>query len=114
MSSLQPIDTSLLGHPGVVVRGEIYSPDGNDVLLQDLIEVELPDGDYADVGWYPEHDPQGRYCVTLYDRTLSAKKKFETRDVHAALHELNDWVRESLASTDARGDATLTDSQFNK
>ena len=114
MSSLQPIDTSFLEHPGVVVRGEIYSPDGEDVLLQDLIEVELPNGDFADVGWYPEHDPQGRYCVTLYDRTLSAKKRFETRDVHGALHELNDWVQESLAHADAPGGATMTDSQVKK
>jgi hypothetical protein len=34
-------------------------------LTQDLLLVELPNGLFIDVSWFPEHDPRGAYHVTL-------------------------------------------------
>jgi hypothetical protein len=56
----------ILNIPGATVRGELYPPEEVDMLTQDMLEVELPGGVFVDVGWFPEHDPGGRYVITAF------------------------------------------------
>jgi hypothetical protein len=48
------------------IRGEIHPPDDLPLLTQDMLEVELPNGVIIDVGWYPEHDPNGEYGIAVF------------------------------------------------
>ena len=64
---MKPIDLSFLStYPGVIVKGEIFDSKAPIVLSEDLLEIELPSGRIIDVGWYPEHDPEGAYRILLY------------------------------------------------
>lgn len=85
--------------PGVVVRGEIYLPDAPDVMLQDLIEVELPNSNSVDVGWYPEHDADGEFLVATHDSALNELECFSTRNVEAALDKVYSIIQESIQTT---------------
>ncbi|MBY0525065.1 MAG: hypothetical protein K2R98_16795 [Gemmataceae bacterium] len=49
------------------VSGEIYQPVEIDMLTQDMLQVVLDNGVIIDVGWYPEHDPDGEYVVIVFD-----------------------------------------------
>ena len=63
---MKPFDLHFLERPGVRIKGTLYESLDADVLLQDLLEMEMPGGKTIDVGWYPEHDPNGRFRVRLY------------------------------------------------
>lgn len=64
---MKPIDLSFLSaYPDVIVKGEIFNSKDPIVLSEDLLEIELPSGRIIDVGWYPEHDPEGAYRILLY------------------------------------------------
>lgn len=54
-------------HPGVIdIRGELaVSAEPRD-LTQDVLEIELDNGVFIDVGWYPEHDPHGQYHIRAF------------------------------------------------
>jgi hypothetical protein len=52
--------------PGATVHGELYPPDAQALLTQDMLEVELSNGVIIDVGWYPEHDPDGHYGIIVF------------------------------------------------
>ncbi len=53
---------------GATVRGDLYPPSQVDMLTQDMLEVELPGQVFVDVGWFPEHDPNGMYVITVFYR----------------------------------------------
>ena len=48
-----------------------FIPDESDFdnLTQDLLEIQLDNGIIIDVGWYPEHDPQGQYYTHVFKET---------------------------------------------
>jgi len=114
---MKPIDLSFLRYQGVVVRGEVFDSNESAVLLEDLIEVELPAGRFIDMGWYPEHDVDGEYVVRLWSRDDPRfEQRFRTRDVTRALrfverlvvsHQAGDERAHDLSSADPdRGSAT--------
>ena len=54
-------------YPDVVnVKGSIVSTDNTNALDQDLLEVELKNGVFIDVGWYPEHDVNGEFFIRVF------------------------------------------------
>ena len=52
--------------PGTQVKGGIPTSRDSAELVSDMVEIDLPDGTTLDVGWVPEHDPDGRYRLKLY------------------------------------------------
>ena len=80
-----------------VVRGELHAPSELALLTQDMLEVELPNGVIIDVGWYPEHDPNGEYGVVAFqghpDRAIG--QPFYTRDPAAVIDKLEALARET-------------------
>ncbi len=48
------------------IRGDLHPPNDLALLTQDMLEVELPNGVIIDVGWYPEHDPNGEYGIAVF------------------------------------------------
>lgn len=50
------------------VLGELYESTHPDVLLQDVLEIQLPNDIYIDVRWYPEHDPAGCFWIRMYQQ----------------------------------------------
>lgn len=49
-----------------VVKGELYDSLEPALLLQDILEVELSDEMFIDVGWYPEHHPDGSFWIRVF------------------------------------------------
>lgn len=48
------------------IHGFIPHESDFDNLTQDLLELRLDDGVIIDVGWYPDHDPEGQYCICVF------------------------------------------------
>lgn len=95
---MEPIDLRFLESPGVCIKGEIYGEMHPDVLLQDLIEVELPSGEIIDVGWYPEHDLHGSFRVSRYDYSDTLQQQYAPTAM-GALAIVKCLVDESLQSS---------------
>ncbi len=90
---MTPRDLSFLRYPGVVVRGEVFESKESAVLLEDLVEVELPSGKFIDLGWYPEHDVNGEYVVRLWSRDdPKSEESFRTPDLDRALRRIERLV----------------------
>jgi hypothetical protein len=51
---------------GASVYNVLYPTKDPEYLVQDLLTVGLPNGYYIDVGWYPEHDPDGEYVIRVF------------------------------------------------
>jgi hypothetical protein len=52
--------------PGaLVVLNSLFDTKDPRVLTQDLMLVQLPNHTYIDVSWFPEHDPNGAYTVSV-------------------------------------------------
>jgi hypothetical protein len=79
---------------GAVVRGAIYRELHPDLLLQDILEIDLPSGKTIDVGWYPEHDVAGAFRVRLYrGNILDLVREVEIRDPDEVIHRVVEWIR---------------------
>lgn len=52
--------------PNAEVSSYLYPKMDIDDLTQDLMTVALPNGFFVDVGWYPEHDPNGQFIVRVF------------------------------------------------
>lgn len=65
---MNPVNLSFLESDyDVTVKGEIFDCKEPVVLSEDLLEIRLRNSDRViDVGWYPEHDPAGRFRIVLY------------------------------------------------
>ena len=61
---MQTLDLKL--PDAATVKGELYAELHPDVLTQDVLEIELPNGVFIDVGWYPEHDLGGKFLVRMF------------------------------------------------
>ena len=54
-------------------------------LTQDMLTVRLPTDYYVDVGWYPEHDPNGRFVVRVFRETWDSQQlaqPIESRSIY--------------------------------
>ncbi len=51
---------------GAKVYSFLYRTTDPEYLTQDILAVTLPNGFYVDVGWFPEHDPTGRYVIRVF------------------------------------------------
>ena len=84
--------------PNAVIRGEIHAPTDASLLTQDMLEVELADGVIIDVGWYPEHNPNGAYGVVAFqghpDRPIG--KPYYTKDPQAVIAKVETLANECL------------------
>ena len=60
----QPLTLNL--PPAAKVSGELYDTLDPAYLTQDILQVELGDGLFIDVSWYPEHDVAGRYHCRVF------------------------------------------------
>jgi hypothetical protein len=63
------IPINLAKAPGakLILNNLVASPSAAD-LDQDLVLVELPEGAFIDVSWYPENESPGAYYVTVFRR----------------------------------------------
>ena len=52
--------------PGSEISNYLYPSLTIDDLTQDMVTVQLPNGYSIDAGWYPEHDPNGRFVVRVF------------------------------------------------
>jgi hypothetical protein len=62
---MNPLPISL-PRGGTVVFNSLYDSREPILLTQDILLVSLPNNTFIDVGWYPEHDPKGTYCLRVY------------------------------------------------
>ncbi len=82
---------------------------------EDLLSIEClwfngtgwstePNGYVLDLGWYPEADPQGSYCLTLlrgdWDHTLVNYESRDRRQIRAAIERCLDLVTQGMADQD--------------
>ena len=51
---------------GSNVYSFLYPTTDPEYLTQDVLAVSLPSGFYIDVGWFPEHDPNGYYFIRVF------------------------------------------------
>jgi hypothetical protein len=69
---------------GSEIANYLYPEMDLDDLDQDLITVRLPSGYFVDVGWYPEHDPRGRFVTRVFQGAWDNQKldkTLETRNI---------------------------------
>ena len=65
-----------------VTWNTLYRTSDPRYLTQDLLLVELWNGMFIDVSWFPEHDPQGAYHITLcQDNWESQLLAWETKSL---------------------------------
>ena len=51
---------------GARLTNHLYPTTSPDYLLSDLVTIALPNGCYVDLGWYPEHQPNGQFIVRAF------------------------------------------------
>lgn len=63
------------------------------LLSSDLADMILPDGTNLDVSWYPSHDIDGNFLVTLYRDIWENKiSEYETRDIEDLKNYINKTI----------------------
>lgn len=50
----------------MITHGQLYPSEDLPHLTQNMLEILLDNQITIDVGWYPEHDPNGKYVVTAF------------------------------------------------
>jgi hypothetical protein len=86
MSAIQLQDWIDKSIRGVIIKGALLrkydTPEDLCLLDQDILEVELPNGIYIDVGWFPQHDANGRFVIRAYreHRRQPLREPIETRE----------------------------------
>ncbi|OGQ82488.1 MAG: hypothetical protein A3F90_08865 [Deltaproteobacteria bacterium RIFCSPLOWO2_12_FULL_60_19] len=80
----------------VVVKGALYTTTDPAYLVQDMLEIDLPNGITIDVGWYPESDPAGSFQVVVFrdhwDNQL--REPFETKSIEDVTREVKRLAEE--------------------
>jgi hypothetical protein len=76
---VKPVQLQLPDEAHIV--GELYPPGDARLLTDGMLHVGLH-GLCIDVSWYPEHDPDGEYIVTVYQDSWENKVRepLVTRD----------------------------------
>lgn len=83
------------------------------LLTQDLLAVKLGGGQVIDVSWYPEHDPSGRFCVTIYKRDWrNVLNRIWTEDPLEAAEAVANLARHYSGPTGLVSCSTSTDSKY--
>lgn len=73
---------------GSAVYNRLYRATDPAYLTQDLLSARLPNGFMIDVGWFPEHDPNGAYILSVFDPWDEIIAEHSTRSVD----EVKQWV----------------------
>lgn len=60
--------------PDAKVFNSLFANANLEDMTQDLLAVALPTGFFVDVGWFPEHDPSGSYCIRVFWQEWSAQQ----------------------------------------
>jgi hypothetical protein len=102
---MNPLDLNL--PDGSRFTNHLYPTKAIGYLLEDLIVVVLPNGIIIDAGWYPEHDPSGKYVVRAYSRdweeqigtTVTATQPLEVRRIVEAIAQA--FSRDLVSFSDA-------------
>jgi hypothetical protein len=96
---MTPINMTL--PPGVKVRGAIYPTLDPECLDSELLQMELPNGVFIDVGWYPSGDPHGAFYVTAFLSSWDHRLKREsTRSPREAASIAESWAQRYLSTQD--------------
>ncbi len=84
--------------PQAKVTGALRSRTTVQNLLQDMLQIVLPDDIVIDVGWYPDWDPNGRYRVMVFQDDVDhpLEDDFTTKDVDAVKARIYDLVEKYL------------------
>lgn len=88
---MTPIDLRLpRGSEAKVIYNSLYAADAASHRTQDVLFLELGNGVFIDVGWYPDRDPAGSYRINVYreqwDNQL--RKPIRTRDPHKVAEQV--------------------------
>lgn len=80
----------------VVVRGALFTTTDPTYLVQDLLEIDLPNGITIDAGWYPESDPNGSFQLVVFKGYWEnqLREPFETQSITELASEVNRLVHE--------------------
>lgn len=52
--------------PSAEMVNHLYDTRNVEDLTQDIATIALENGCYVDVGWFPEHDPNGTYWIRVF------------------------------------------------
>jgi hypothetical protein len=61
--------------PNSIQKGFLYEDYELFELDQDILEIDLPSGLTIDVGWYPQHDPNGAFQIVVFKDYWDAQKQ---------------------------------------
>ena len=102
---MTPIDLTPLRHHNTIIHGELFDSNDPSVLLEDLIEIELPSNKFIDLGWYPEHNLKGNYTIRLWSRNNPrADQLFHTNDHNHALLIIQQLLKQNTVPTPDNAD----------
>ena len=63
---MNPLTPNLCMAPEAkIIVNSLFDSKEPGFLTQDLLLVELPGKTFIDVSWFPEHDPEGAYTITV-------------------------------------------------
>jgi len=95
---MKPINLNLsnLGVGRLKIKGQIYDTQDPVYLVQDILDIELPNGNSIDVGWHPESDLDGSFRIVVYRDHWSNQltKPIRTKDVLEVVEDVRQLVRE--------------------
>lgn len=88
------------------VSNHLYAEMTPDELTQDILVVELRNGLFVDVGWYPENNTEGTFWVRVFGRDWRSQvtRAIKTSDAY----EVVQWV-ERLAEYYGKDTVALPD-----
>ena len=90
---------------GAKVYSFLYRTTDPEYLTQDVLAVSLPSGFYIDVGWFPEHDPEGCYVIRVFYQYWDDQKipPIEVKTVDDVVREVeilaNRFSRDTVATS---------------
>lgn len=106
---MNPIPLPGLPHGSEILFNALYPSKEPDHLVQDLLAVKLAGGEVIDVSWHPEHDPTGRFYVTVLDRECRVElKKIEADDPHEAANGVQRLANHFAGANGLRPASTLS------
>ena len=95
---MRKIDLKLseLGVGQVTQKGQLCVTYDPAYLVQDILEIDLPNGITIDVGWHPESDPSGSFRIVVYRDYWSNQltKPILTKEVLEVVESVRQLVRE--------------------
>src|SRR2546425_500703 len=63
---MKPVNLNLGTAHVVAQYNFLYRSRDPDYLVQDILSIQLTSGYRIDVSWWPEHDPNGRYYLSVF------------------------------------------------